>query len=92
VGSLTTLWTAQEEAWAETLAPRGEYPSDTGAVVATHSRLADEIAAGRADEAARVARAHLAATQALFLDRFDGLVDATSARGRSLSPSLGWRV
>jgi DNA-binding FadR family transcriptional regulator len=93
VGSLTTLWTAQEEAWAETLAPRGEYPSDTGAVVVTHGRLVEEIAAGRADEAARVARAHLAATQALFLDRFgDGLVDATSARARVLTSSLGWRV
>jgi GntR family transcriptional repressor for pyruvate dehydrogenase complex len=97
VGSLTTLWTAQEEAWAEELAPRGEYPSDTQAVVTAHRRLVAEIAAGRDAEAERVARAHLAATQAVFLERFgDGLVDATSARARARVPrpvaGHAWRV
>jgi GntR family transcriptional repressor for pyruvate dehydrogenase complex len=96
VGSLTTLWTAQEEAWAEELAPRGEYPADTDAVVTTHRRLVKEIAAGHADAAERVARAHLAATQSLFLERFgDGLVDATSARARADRTDrsgAGWRV
>jgi DNA-binding FadR family transcriptional regulator len=93
VGSLTTLWTAQEEAWAAELAPRGEYPSDTHTVVATHRRLLKEIAAGHADAAQHVARAHLAATQSLFLERFgDGLVDATSARARAARSDLGWRV
>jgi GntR family transcriptional repressor for pyruvate dehydrogenase complex len=95
VGSLTTLWTAQEEAWAEELAPRGEYPSDTAAVVAAHRRLLDEIAAGRAAEAERIARAHLAATQAVFLERFgDGLVDANSARARVERTGAGpaWRM
>jgi DNA-binding FadR family transcriptional regulator len=93
VGSLTTLWTAQEEAWAEALAPLGELPSDTKAVVRTHRRMLKEIAAGRPTEAERVARAHLAATQALFLDRFgDGVVNATSARARVLRSGRGWRV
>ena len=39
--------------------------------------------AGRAAEAERVARAHLAATQALVLERFDdGIVTVSSTQGR----------
>jgi DNA-binding FadR family transcriptional regulator len=93
VGSLTRLWTAQEEAWAEVLAPLGEYPEDTAAVLATHRRLLAEIATGRTAQVERLARAHLAATQALFLERFgDGLVVAVSARDRSTGPARGWRL
>ena len=58
---------------------RGEYPSVTEArgAVRTHRRLVDEIAAGHADEAERIARRHLAATQALLLERFtDDVVHA----------------
>ena len=45
--------------------------------------LRDEIAAGRDSEAERIARAHLAATQAILLDRFDdGVVNASSAMAR----------
>ncbi len=83
--SLVTLWSAQEEAWAEALARRGEYPSraQAASVVRIHERLMIEIAAGDAAEAERVARSHLAATQALLLDRFDdGVVNAASARAR----------
>ena len=81
VGSLTRLWTAQEEAWAQALAPLGEYPEDTAAVLKTHRRLAAEIAAGRTAAVERLARVHLAATQSLFLERFgDGKVVAVSAR------------
>lgn len=86
VRSLVALWSAQEEAWAASLTRRGEYPSEPQAaeVVRTHRRILQEIRAGQAAEAERVARAHLAATQALVLARYeDGVVDATFARDRA---------
>lgn len=85
VSTLVALWSAQEEAWAEVRTRRGEYPSETEAKAAlrTHQRLVAEIAAGRAAEAERMARAHLSATQALVLKRFDGgVVNASSAAAR----------
>jgi DNA-binding FadR family transcriptional regulator len=83
VRSLVALWSAQEEAWAESRSLRGEYPSEHEAaqVVRTHQRIVDHIRAGEADEAERVARSHLAATQALVLsDLENGIVDASVAR------------
>jgi DNA-binding FadR family transcriptional regulator len=83
VRSLVALWSAQEQQWAATRTKRGEYPSPAAArgAVRTHRRLVDEIAAGRADEAQAIARKHLAATQALVLERFtDDVVNASSAR------------
>jgi DNA-binding FadR family transcriptional regulator len=57
--------------------------SQAESAVRTHRRIAGEISAGRAAEAERVARAHLAATQALLLERFDDdVVNASSARAR----------
>ncbi|MFA1546247.1 FadR/GntR family transcriptional regulator [Actinomadura chokoriensis] len=85
VSSLVALWSVQEEAWAEALTRQGEYPTRAKAesAVRTHRRIVEEIAAGRADEAERVARAHLAATQSLLLDRFDdGVVNVSSAASR----------
>jgi DNA-binding FadR family transcriptional regulator len=85
VGSLVALWSAQEQTWAEALTRRGEYPSRAQASSAAraHRRIVEEIAAGHADEAQRIARAHLAATQALLLERFDDdVVNAASARAR----------
>lgn len=95
VSTLVALWTAQEETWAEMLASMGEYPSevDAGAVIRVHRRILKEIAAGRPDEAERVARAHLAATQSFLVERFDGTVNATSSRARSvIAASPHWRV
>lgn len=86
VSTLVTLWSTQEEAWAEVLTQRGEYPSESEAtaVVRTHDRIVREIAAGRAAEAERLYRTHLTATQAVVLDRFDdGVVNAAPAMGRS---------
>jgi GntR family transcriptional repressor for pyruvate dehydrogenase complex len=83
VRSLVALWSAQEQQWATTRTQRGEYPSPNAArgAVRTHRRLVDEIAAGRAEEAQAIARRHLAATQALVLERFnDDVVNAVSAR------------
>jgi GntR family transcriptional regulator, transcriptional repressor for pyruvate dehydrogenase complex len=83
VRSLVALWSAQEQQWAAAVSKRGEYPSAAEArgAVRTHRRLVDEIAAGNADEAQRIARRHLAATQALLLERFtDDVVNAAPAR------------
>jgi DNA-binding FadR family transcriptional regulator len=91
VSSLVALWTAQEEAWAESMASRGEYFTEAEAkeVIRTHKRILKEIAAGRATEAERIARVHLAATQELFLSRFpNGIVQATSTRARQAITSM----
>lgn len=83
VRSLVALWSAQEQQWARMVSRRGEYPSaaDARGAVRTHRRLVEEIAAGNADEAQRIARRHLAATQAVLLERFtDDVVNAAPAR------------
>jgi DNA-binding FadR family transcriptional regulator len=83
VRSLVALWSAQEQQWAAAVTKRGEYPSAAEArgSVRTHRRLVDEIATGNAEETQRIARRHLAATQALLLERFtDDVVNASSAR------------
>jgi len=74
VRSLVKLWSAQEQQWAAAVTRRGEYPSPAEArgAVRTHRRVVDEIAAGRADEVHRIAKRHLAATQAVLLERFTG--------------------
>lgn len=85
VSSLVALWSAQEEAWAEVVTRRGEYPSEAEAqaAVRTHRKIVEKIAAGKAADAERLYRAHLVATQALVLERFDdGIVNASSAATR----------
>ena len=85
VSSLVALWSAQEVAWAEARTRRGEYPSKTEAeeAVHLHRRIVKEISAGRAPEVERLARAHLAASQAVVLERFDDdVVNASSAMTR----------
>lgn len=85
VGSYVALWSAQEEAWAEARTRHGEYPSQLEAegAVHAHRRLVEEIAAGHVEEAERYARAHLAATQALVLERYgDRVVNASAAMSR----------
>jgi DNA-binding FadR family transcriptional regulator len=85
VGSLVTLWSAQEVAWAELMTVRGQYPAPDVAAdaVRIHQRIAAAIAAGHDDTAERLARAHLAATQSLILDRYDeGIVTVSSAQAR----------
>lgn len=96
VGTLVALWSAQEAAWAAAVERSGDYPpaTDAAEVLRTHQRLLDEITAGRGPEAERVARAHLVATQAVILDRFDEvIVDAASTRiHRPLTAGHPWRV
>ena len=95
VGSLVALWSAQEQTWAQARDERGEYPSEDDArqALRAHRRL-EEIAAGRPAEAERIARAHLAATQAVVLARFDdGVVKVASARARpAVNGSRGTRI
>lgn len=85
VSSLVTLWSAQEQAWAETLTRRGEYPSKPQAHDANrvHARMVTAIADGDDAEAQRLARAHLRATQSVVLERHDsGMVNASSDLAR----------
>jgi DNA-binding GntR family transcriptional regulator len=88
VSSLVALWSAQEQTWAEVLTRRGEYPTpqEADSAVRAHERITEEIAAGNDEQARRLARTHLAATQALLLKRFDdGVVSAARARQGTMS-------
>jgi len=94
VGSLVALWSAQEQTWAEAMTERGEYPSpaEAASAVTAHRRIADEIAAGHAAEAERMSRAHLAATQAVVLSRFEAdIVTVSYGRHAFLAGApTGW--
>lgn len=85
IGTLVTLWSAQEQTWAEAMTKQGEYPSprEASRAVSAHRHIAEEIAAGRAENAEQFARAHLAATQQVVLQRFeDGIVNVSSVQAR----------
>jgi GntR family transcriptional regulator, transcriptional repressor for pyruvate dehydrogenase complex len=86
VKSLTSIWSVQEEAWADAQISHGTYPSRADRTVAqqAHERLVASIAEGDADEAARIARQHLAATQRWVLRSLEKrTIDAASARSRT---------
>ncbi|RAY16321.1 GntR family transcriptional regulator [Actinomadura craniellae] len=85
VKSLTSLWSVQEEAWADAQVSQGAYPSRADCVVAqqAHERLATSIKQGDADGAARIAQEHLTATQRWVCRTLkDRVIDAASARSR----------
>ena len=65
VGTLETLWTSHEQQWADESAAKGTYPSLTKrrAVLNTHIKMAEMIAAGDVERARRVAARHLSDTQ-----------------------------
>ena len=96
VGSLVALWSAQEERWARSQASRDRYPSDvdTREVIRAHRRMLKEIESGNADKAEQIARAHLVATQAFLVDRFDdGVVASRRVRGPVADrASAPWRI
>jgi GntR family transcriptional regulator, transcriptional repressor for pyruvate dehydrogenase complex len=82
VGSLVTLWTAQEEVWASSLSAGGEYPDARRRrdSVNAHRKLLTAIEGGDGATAERVARSHLLATQKYFFSRVDDhTLDATSS-------------
>jgi DNA-binding FadR family transcriptional regulator len=85
VKSLTSLWSVQEEAWADAQMSRGAYPSRADSTLAqrAHERLVTSIAQGDADEAARIAQEHLTATQRWVCRTLkDRVIDAASTRSR----------
>jgi GntR family transcriptional repressor for pyruvate dehydrogenase complex len=85
VKSLASLWSVQEEAWADAQLKRGAYPSpaDRTAAQRAHERLVASIAQGDADDAAQIAREHLTATQHWVCRTFkDRVIDAASAQSR----------
>ena len=85
VNSLTSLWSVQEEAWAEAQVSRGAYPSrtDRAAAQRAHERLVTSIADGNADEAARIAQEHLTASQRWVCRTLKNrVIDAASSRSR----------
>jgi DNA-binding FadR family transcriptional regulator len=83
VRSLESLWTSQEETWAESMTSRGDYFSmeQRTAVVSAHTAITDRIEKGDSAAVERAVRRHAAETQDLFLARFtDQVIDASSIR------------
>lgn len=90
--SLTSLWSVQEERWAEVAMESGRYPSleDRRKVLRAHSRITDAIEDGDHETAERVARTHLEATQHYFRPEMkDEVVDAASPTARAHYRALG---
>lgn len=84
VRSLVSVWTAQQETWADQASHEGRYP-DTDSqveVFRTHRRIAREIVSGDGEAAERTARRHLEASHRVVLADLGGdrLIDAVSAR------------
>jgi DNA-binding FadR family transcriptional regulator len=85
VKSLTSLWSVQEEAWADAETMRGAYPSrdERTAAQKAHERLVTLIADGDHEGAAQIAREHLAATQRVVCRTLrNRVIDAVSSRNR----------
>ena len=85
VKSLTSLWSVQEEAWAEAQSARGAYPSIADCTVAqrAHERIVMSIADGDASATARIAAEHLTAAQDWVCRSLeDRVIDAASAQSR----------
>ena len=60
VGALATLWSMQEQAWADTAASTGGYPpiSQREEVLAIHEEIVDAIEKGNRAQAMTLARSH----------------------------------
>ncbi|MFG1924505.1 FadR/GntR family transcriptional regulator [Cryptosporangium sp. NPDC048952] len=85
VQSLTSLWSVQEEAWADAQMSRGSYPShgDREAAQHAHERLLESIEAGDAESASRIAEEHLTAAQRVVCRTLKTtVIDAASDRSR----------
>ena len=65
MGSLEALWTSHEQQWAEKSEAEGAYPTraQRRAVLNTHIKLTEAIAAGEVERARRLATRHVAETQ-----------------------------
>lgn len=83
IGTLETLWSAQEEEWAAHAVAGGEYPDKRlrRAGLTAHRRIVDAIEAGDQGRAARTARKHLEQTQTYALGAdLDSRVEAAALR------------
>jgi DNA-binding FadR family transcriptional regulator len=90
--SLTSLWSVQEERWAEAAMSAGAYPAlkERRRVQRAHTRITDAIEDGDHETAARVTRTHLGASQHYVLPHMkDETVDAASPRARAHYRALG---
>jgi DNA-binding FadR family transcriptional regulator len=65
VGTLVTLWSTQESAWAEAAQARHAFPQRPlrMAALRAHRKLVDAIERGDAGEASRIAHVHMEASQ-----------------------------
>jgi GntR family transcriptional repressor for pyruvate dehydrogenase complex len=65
VGALESLWSRQEQEWAETVASQGGFPAKESRLegLRAHERLLQLIEQGETEEVSTVARRHLAAIQ-----------------------------
>ena len=69
VGGLVGLWSAQEQTWTESAAPKGNFPGKSvqREIVAAHERITTAIGEGNEATAARLVKAHLQAAQGFVL-------------------------
>lgn len=83
VRSLESVWSAQEETWANEATRLGDYPilERQNASLEAHRHIAANIRMGNAGTVERAARKHLNAAQELVLQQYgDRVIDATSSR------------
>lgn len=75
-GALEAVWSSQERLWASRASAAGGYPEldRRRDVVRAHRRIADLIAAGDVDAAARTMRAHIGETQP-YVDYDDTVIE-----------------
>ena len=69
VGGLVQLWSAQEQTWTESAAPKGRFPGKSiqREIVAAHERIATAIREGNDVTAAHLVKVHLQAAQGFHL-------------------------
>ena len=92
VGSLGALWSSHEQRWAERSTATGEYPSTSqrGAVLRSHTALAEAIELGDSDRARRIASRHLEDAQTYVLaDSATQRIVATSTQ--TMMRTRDWR-
>jgi GntR family transcriptional regulator, transcriptional repressor for pyruvate dehydrogenase complex len=92
VGTLVTLWSTQESAWAEGAEARHAFPDRQlrMAALRAHRKLVDAIERGDANEAARISYAHMEASQIHVLGEQGSASISVTHRGdaRSVLPPV----
>lgn len=81
VRTLVTVWSIQEQIWADTVNATAQYPDEQQQRESyrTHARILKLIEEGDADGVQRLAASHLRATQSIVLERFGKeVVDSSS--------------